>query len=353
MDGSQHSIVREANGRFRPGCSGNPAGKKPGTRNRATILREHLADGEEARLARIVIDKALAGDAVTARFLLDRLEPKPRGRPIQLELPGGESAAGDVVALFNSALRAMAAGVITPDEAVLVSRFLEGRFRVLRAWQLEEKLTRWNKPLPIPGDEFVPEGTAERVKSPLRPNSPLCPTPTNFASPPTNPPHISSPPAARGERVAQGWRAKGEPYPELGEGGAEAAEMPDNPDTPIPPEEKAPHPAPAKLDDVSRSLRNPLPASEGEGDSDVGCEPDVSNHDDLLETRRRLLRFPWLRDIAQSHGLLRKDELLHSACNFEAPPLPLAAPLPPVTPAPRVAPSRSSRVPRVILRRPR
>ncbi len=29
-------------GRFRKGASGNPTGKKPGTRNRATILREKL-----------------------------------------------------------------------------------------------------------------------------------------------------------------------------------------------------------------------------------------------------------------------------------------------------------------------
>jgi hypothetical protein len=184
MDGAQQGVARDANGRFLPGCSGNPAGKKPGTRNRATVLREALADGEDRKLARVVIDKALAGDAVTARFLLERLEPKPRGRTIELELPEGESAAGDVVALFNSALRAMAAGQITPAEAVDVSRFLEGRFRVLRAWQLEEKLTRWNKPLPVPGDDFVPDGTADRVKSPLRPTqspapSPATPTPPN------------------------------------------------------------------------------------------------------------------------------------------------------------------------------
>src|SRR5262249_54311272 len=59
-------------------------------------------------VARIVIDKALAGDAVAARFLLERLEPKPRGRPIHLDIPEGLSPAGEVVATFNAALRAMA-----------------------------------------------------------------------------------------------------------------------------------------------------------------------------------------------------------------------------------------------------
>jgi hypothetical protein len=153
MDGSIGVLERDEKGRFRPGCSGNSAGKKPGTRNRATILREALREGEDATLARVVIDKALAGDAVTARFLLERLEPKPRGRPIHLDIPDGESPAGEVVATFNAALRAMAAGGITPDEAVSVARFLEGRMRVLKAWQLEQKLTRWDNPLPIPGDD--------------------------------------------------------------------------------------------------------------------------------------------------------------------------------------------------------
>src|SRR5215471_1949870 len=153
MNAGTEAIERDAKGRFRPGCSGNPAGKKPGTKNRATILKEALDDGEDATLARVVIDKALAGDAVAARFLLERLEPKPRGRPIHLEIPEGESPAGEVVATFNAALRAMAAGEITPDEAVSVARFLEGRMRVLKAWQLEQKLTRWDNPLPIPGDD--------------------------------------------------------------------------------------------------------------------------------------------------------------------------------------------------------
>src|ERR1700719_2716105 len=149
MDGSQHSIARDGNGRFVPGCSGNPAGKLRGTRNRATMLAEALRCGEAENIARVVIDKAVAGDAVAARFCLDRLTPRPRGRAIRLELTEGESAGGGVVALVNSALRAMAAGEITPDEAVTVARFLEGRIRVLKAWQLERSMTRSEHSPPI------------------------------------------------------------------------------------------------------------------------------------------------------------------------------------------------------------
>jgi hypothetical protein len=132
MDGLAQGAIRDANGRFVPGRSGNPAGKKPGTRNRATVLRAALADGEDKAAARIVIDKALAGDAVAARFIVDRLTPRPRGREIALALPDGATAA-DVLHCSNATIAAMAAGEITPDEALTVTRVLDGRLRALKA----------------------------------------------------------------------------------------------------------------------------------------------------------------------------------------------------------------------------
>jgi hypothetical protein len=130
--------LRDPNGRFVPGRSGNPAGKKRGTRNRATVLREALRDGEDIAAARIVIDKALAGDAVAARFLLDRLTPRPRGRAVELDLPEGARAA-DVLAASNATVAAMAAGEITPNEALTVTRVLDGKLRALKAAAKEKK----------------------------------------------------------------------------------------------------------------------------------------------------------------------------------------------------------------------
>jgi hypothetical protein len=91
--GSEQSRVRDGRGRFVPGQSGNPAGKLPGTRNRATLLKAALDSEDGPAMARIVIDKALAGDVVTARFCLDRLEPRPRGRAIAIDLPEGGAGA--------------------------------------------------------------------------------------------------------------------------------------------------------------------------------------------------------------------------------------------------------------------
>src|SRR6266404_7523847 len=138
--------VRDARGRFVPGQSGNPMGKVSGTRNRATLLRAALDSEEGSAMARIVIDKALAGDVVTARFCLDRLEPRPRGRAISIELPEG-ARASDVVAAFDATLRAMASGEITPDEAVQVTRVLDGRRKAIEAARREREAE--TKPSPL------------------------------------------------------------------------------------------------------------------------------------------------------------------------------------------------------------
>jgi len=132
MDCITEAGLRDANGRFAPGSSGNPAGKKPGTRNRATILREALAEGEGIAAARIVIDKALAGNAVAARFVIGLLMPRPRDRAIELDLPDTRGAS-DVLAASNATVQAMAAGAITPQEALTVTRVLDFRLKAVKA----------------------------------------------------------------------------------------------------------------------------------------------------------------------------------------------------------------------------
>src|SRR5258707_3473781 len=121
MDQANDKPTRDGNGRFVPGQSGNPKGKVPGTRNRATVLRELMRDGEEDAVGRVLIDRALGGDPVAARFLIEGLNPKPRQRTITLDLPDGADAA----AIFLAAASAMVVGEITPQEATSVVRFIE------------------------------------------------------------------------------------------------------------------------------------------------------------------------------------------------------------------------------------
>jgi hypothetical protein len=148
MSVSGSVVQRDAAGRFLPGQSGNPTGKAPGTRNRPTRLRELLTEGEDRIIGRVLIDKAKAGDAVAARFVIAHLMPRPRSRAIELDLPEG-TWAGDIVASFNATMVAMAAGEITPDEALTITRTFDGRLKALKAFEFERHLTRW---APIPGD---------------------------------------------------------------------------------------------------------------------------------------------------------------------------------------------------------
>jgi hypothetical protein len=156
MDGIELGATRDSSGRFMPGTSGNPAGKRPGTRNRKTVLAEALRDGEDTGVARVVIDKALAGDGVAARFLLGLLSPKPRGRTIELDLPE-DARAGDIVAAFDATLAAMAAGEITPDEALIVTKVLDGRRRALETLALERRLDAAAEPVAQEAGDTMPE----------------------------------------------------------------------------------------------------------------------------------------------------------------------------------------------------
>jgi hypothetical protein len=114
-----------------------------------TTLRDVLEPGEDWLLTRIVVDKAKAGDAGALRFVVGRLHPRPRGRAIVLDLPA-DMRQGNVVAVFDATLKAMAAGEITPEEARAVTLVLDGRLRVLEAWKRERRLER--------DDRFAPGG---------------------------------------------------------------------------------------------------------------------------------------------------------------------------------------------------
>jgi hypothetical protein len=119
-----------------------------------TTLRDALDPGEDRLLSRILVDKAKGGDAVAVRFVVGHLYPRPRARPIVLDVPA-DMRPGNVVAVFDAALRAMAAGEITPEEARAVTWVLDGRKRVLEAWEREHRLRCCHDF--VAGGAFLPE----------------------------------------------------------------------------------------------------------------------------------------------------------------------------------------------------
>jgi hypothetical protein len=110
--------------RFKPGQSGNPRGKRPGTRAKATQMVEAMLAGEGEDVARAVIAAAISGDMVAARLVLERICPPRKGRAITLDLPAITNAS-DLAGAQQAIVSAMATGEITTDEATDAAKVLE------------------------------------------------------------------------------------------------------------------------------------------------------------------------------------------------------------------------------------
>jgi Family of unknown function (DUF5681) len=126
---------------FKPGESGNLAGRPKGSRNKTTLAMEALLDGEAEALTRKAIELAKGGDLVALRLCLDRICPPRKERPVNFALPPLNSAA-DAKQASAAILNGVADGELTPGEAAELSRLLDSFTRVLEASEFEERLTR-------------------------------------------------------------------------------------------------------------------------------------------------------------------------------------------------------------------
>ncbi|MBT3558749.1 MAG: hypothetical protein HOC63_14525 [Rhodospirillales bacterium] len=124
---------------FQPGKSGNPAGRKAGSRNKVTLAMEALLEGEAEALTRVAIDKALGGDTMALRLCFDRLYPPQRTRSIRIDLPIIKHV-DDVVRGYESVLGAVSDGTITPDEASTIASVLEAKRKAIETVEIEARL---------------------------------------------------------------------------------------------------------------------------------------------------------------------------------------------------------------------
>src|SRR5436305_5175302 len=126
---------------FPKGLSGNPMGKRPGTRNRATIIAEEMLDSAARPLLRGAIDDAQGGDGVMARFCLSRIIGPRRERPVHFALPPLQSAA-DLRAAMEAVTAAVAQGELTIREAWEFSQTLDTFIHAIDATEFAERLER-------------------------------------------------------------------------------------------------------------------------------------------------------------------------------------------------------------------
>ncbi len=141
-------VERTAGGQFRPGHSGNPAGRP---RSESAALRQQLAERADEVL-RTVLDAALSGDMAAARMILDRVLPplRPQSESVRIPIETGASPAAAAGAILNAAV----AGSITPDAAVQLLSAAASLSRIIETEELRvrlEALERAVKPqLPSP-----------------------------------------------------------------------------------------------------------------------------------------------------------------------------------------------------------
>lgn len=125
---------------FKPGQSGNPAGKPKGARNHATRAVLKLIDGGAEEITMAVLDAAKGGDMGAARFILERIAPPLRERPVSIDLPNIGTAAG-IAEAQAAILQAVADGDLLPGEGSTLSAITEARRKALETEELERRIT--------------------------------------------------------------------------------------------------------------------------------------------------------------------------------------------------------------------
>ena len=91
-DGSTKNGLETAGGKFQRGNPGGP-GRPAGSRNRATVMLDQIAEGEGGVVLQAVLSNAKGGDMAAARIILDRVWPARKSRTLSLSLPEIKTAA--------------------------------------------------------------------------------------------------------------------------------------------------------------------------------------------------------------------------------------------------------------------
>lgn len=134
--------------RFKPGQSGNPNGRRAGSRSKVLVALDALGEGEAEDIVKAMIEKAKGGDAVAARTVLERIWPPRKGARLQFDLPEVTTAI-DLPGAIATVNRQVADGDISPDEGALVIGLLEAHRKAIetsnlaaRVAALEERLAK-------------------------------------------------------------------------------------------------------------------------------------------------------------------------------------------------------------------
>ena len=118
---------------FKSGKSGNPRGKKPGTKNK----RLELFRSSDEQLQRKVLEMALGGDLGAMKIIADRLWPRLRAQAVPVNV---QTESSDLASQGSAIVAAVLNGKLPPDTAKDLLSALSDQARLIEFSEIESRL---------------------------------------------------------------------------------------------------------------------------------------------------------------------------------------------------------------------
>ena len=125
---------------YKPGQSGNPAGRPAGSLNKATIAAQTLLDGEAEALTRKTVELALSGNIAALKLCLERICPPKKEKPLAVEFPAIESAS-ELPLLTFALINAVGNGEVDSVQATALAALIENYGKALERTELEKRIS--------------------------------------------------------------------------------------------------------------------------------------------------------------------------------------------------------------------
>jgi hypothetical protein len=125
--------------KFQKGESGNRKGRKHGSRNNATLAALAMLEGDLEAITQKCVEKAMEGDLMAIKLILDKVIPNAKERQLSVKLPKVEGAANLPVVL-SVVLEMVGTGELTPGEAQTITGIIEATRKGIELAEIDKRL---------------------------------------------------------------------------------------------------------------------------------------------------------------------------------------------------------------------